>query len=302
MRPPPPIGRAYNYPLTAGISLLAIAVTLALAAHYDISPFLGDPVYLLAQPWRLLASTLPHGNLFHLGFNLYWFWVFGTFLEKHLGLARYGAILILLAAGSGAAELAVFEGGIGLSGVVYGLFGILWIMGRRDPAFADLVDSRTAGLFIAWFFLCVLLTVLNVLQIANVAHAAGLLLGLILGEFLMVPRRRTVALLALVSTLVLIILAATIARPWVNLGDGGAAFSYAGYQALRQNDFPRAVALYEQATRYRHVAPGSWFNLGIAYQNLHRYPDALAAYQHAHILEPNNPDFESAIRNLQAAP
>ena len=66
MRPPPSLTRAYQFPLTTGISLLAIAVTAAWASHYDISPLFADPLYLLSQPCRLVTSALPHGSIFHI--------------------------------------------------------------------------------------------------------------------------------------------------------------------------------------------------------------------------------------------
>jgi membrane associated rhomboid family serine protease len=65
--------------------------------------------------------------------------------------------------------------------VVYGFFGFLWVLQRRDPRFADAMDDRTAGLFVAWFFLCILLTVSQVLRVGNVAHASGAAIGALVG-------------------------------------------------------------------------------------------------------------------------
>jgi hypothetical protein len=57
-------------------------------------------------------------------------------------------LVILFAAGSSAAELAVLKNGIGLSGVGYGLFALLWILSRNDERFRNAVDSQTISLFV----------------------------------------------------------------------------------------------------------------------------------------------------------
>jgi len=46
------------------------------------------------------------------------------------------------AVGSSAAEFALFQGGIGLSGVGYGLFGLLWVLSWHASDFAGGVDSQ----------------------------------------------------------------------------------------------------------------------------------------------------------------
>jgi GlpG protein len=66
----------------------------------------------------------------------------------------------------------------GLSGVVYGLFGYLWIRGKYDPASGLQQDSTTIILSLAWFFVC--LTGM-IGPIANTAHASGLVMGMAWG-------------------------------------------------------------------------------------------------------------------------
>ena len=94
---------------------------------------------------------------------------------------RTAGLYALLATGSSLAEYDFGGQGVGLSGVGYGLFGFLRVLSRRDRHFAGSVDEQTVVLFIAWFFLCIVLTVKDVMHIANVAHAAGCLLGLLTG-------------------------------------------------------------------------------------------------------------------------
>ena len=99
--------------------------------------------------------TLSHVRIFHLAFNLYWFWTFEHARGKSLWatFARRGFFL-LLAFGSMLAEFALFRGGVGLSGVGYGLWGMLWVLERRDPRFADAVDANTSRTFCSGGFFC----------------------------------------------------------------------------------------------------------------------------------------------------
>jgi GlpG protein len=66
----------------------------------------------------------------------------------------------------------------GMSGVNYGLLGYVWMKSRFEPASGIVVHPNTVAFLLAWFF--VAMTGL-VGPIANVAHAAGLLVGLSIG-------------------------------------------------------------------------------------------------------------------------
>src|SRR4051812_17827889 len=146
MRRPPPPRPALHFPATAGTMLLALGVTAAWwFVKVDVTPLMENAQVAHGQLWRLLTSVLLHADPFHLAFNLFWFWYFGTIIESTFGSARTLGLFVLLALGSGAAEYAIYDGGIGLSGIGYGLFAMLWVLSRRDPQqrFDDVVDVRT---------------------------------------------------------------------------------------------------------------------------------------------------------------
>jgi len=131
------------------------------------------------QPWRVLTSALLHADVMHLVFNVLWLWVFGTAIEAVWGPVRTFAIFVLFAAGSTLAEYAVFTGGSVCRGR-YGLFG-LCSCSRAAIAVRRQCDRRTVNLFAGWFVLCVVLTATHVMNIGNVAHGSGALLGILLG-------------------------------------------------------------------------------------------------------------------------
>src|SRR4051812_11143898 len=63
---PPTFRELPRYPITVGLALGAIAVSLAMWSGRDMSMLTCDVRISHGQPWRLLTSTLVHANLLHL--------------------------------------------------------------------------------------------------------------------------------------------------------------------------------------------------------------------------------------------
>jgi GlpG protein len=298
--PTPPVTHFARYPVTAGVCLLATAVTVA-SMKYNIEPLVMSGPRLLSEPWRLLTSALPHGSIWHLAFNVYWTWVFGTILERRFGHLPLFAIILLLAAASAAAEFAFLEGGIGLSGVGYGLFGILWILSRRDPTFANAIDQRTITLFIAWFFLCIVMTYTNVMRIANIAHGAGALVGALVGWIYIKRKKPQLPIAALTALLALIAVAAFILRPYINFSQyAGEEYAIAGDNALTHNNPRRAIELYDHALKFRIKSARWYYNKGVALAHLDDEPRAAVCFRQAHDLDPANPTYKQAYDETEA--
>jgi membrane associated rhomboid family serine protease len=295
MYPPPSPAECPRYPITAGVAALAIVATLQSSFGKNINPvFLSSAGDCLYEPWRLLTSTLFHGDPLHLIFNLYWLWTFGTLVEDRFGHGATLGIFALFAAGSEAGELAVFHSGIGLSGVGYGLFGMLWVLSRRDPRFRDAVDRQTVQLMVGWFFLCIVLTMMDVWRIGNVAHGVGCVLGALLGWSISARnvgvRLRRGAILAAAF---LVCTASGIAVRHVSYTkELGHDLAYRGYVALEKGDDQRAVVLYEQAVAIDPHQFDWWKNLAIAYHRVGRTAEARDAFSRAAALKPEHPDPE----------
>src|SRR5882762_7986889 len=112
MRQPPKLLEFFHYPVTAGTALLAIGVTIAWMAGVDVSSLFESALIAHGEPWRLVTSIFPHVSIFHLFFNLYWLWVFGTLVEEIYGHGKTAALFFLFAVGSGALEYAFSDGGV----------------------------------------------------------------------------------------------------------------------------------------------------------------------------------------------
>jgi hypothetical protein len=48
-------------------------------------------------------------------------------------------------------QFALGDGGVGLSGVGYGLFGLLYVLSKHDDRFKECIDQRTVNLFLKGF-------------------------------------------------------------------------------------------------------------------------------------------------------
>jgi len=282
VRPPPRLIEFPKYPIAAGLSLLAIVVTGAWWAGKDISPVLATAMIRRGELWRLVTCILPHAGILHLLFNVYWVWVFGTLLEQVFGPIRTAALVLLFAVGSSALEFAFFTGGVGLSGVGYGFFGLLWVLSSRDERFFDAVDRPTIQLFVVWFFVCIVLTLANVMPVANLAHAGGAVLGILAGFAVARPDRRIPAVAGIAGFVVLSLCAATIWRPALNMSDReGYEEGRWGYEALVANRNQEAVRWFREAVVYQPRVSEYWYDLGIAYERLRDGRTAVSAFRKA---------------------
>jgi GlpG protein len=143
------------------------------------------------EVWRLATPAFMHVDPLHLVFNMIWFYLFGRQIERRLGAPRLLLLMALTAVLSNAAQgLAPTNWGpmsgthsfLGLSGVVYGLLGYVWIKSMHAPGSGLLVSGSTVGFLVVWLLLGVtgILASLG-MPIANMAHVVGLLVGLGLG-------------------------------------------------------------------------------------------------------------------------
>lgn len=292
-----------RFPVIVTIELASIIVTLWWWSGGNVDMLFMDVRAWQGQVWRLFSSVLPHVDIYHLVFNLYWLAVFGSRVEEAFGSLRTAGLLLIFAIGSTLAEYALADGGVGLSGIGYGLFGFLWVLGKRDHRFADAISSQTTQLFIGWFFLCLALTYTDVWKVANVAHAAGAGFGALAGLIMAPPQgyRRAVATVALVGSFAAVFIGGSIARPYVNFtGAAGQELAWLGYQALERGDDQTAIDDLERAVQIRDTMPDWWHNLAIAYQRQHRNRDAARAYRKAVALNPANSEARDAAEWLEA--
>jgi len=137
------------------------------------------PEIRAGEVWRLFTPIFMHFGFFHIFFNVLCLRDLGSMIE-----ARQNSwiLLLLVAVFAAASNFAQFMvGGYlfgGMSGVVYGLIGYIWIRGKYDPGSGLFIHSSTVTMALIWFLAC-LVGVMG--PIANVAHGVGLLMGVVWG-------------------------------------------------------------------------------------------------------------------------
>ena len=120
-------------------------------------------------------------HLLHIFFNVWWTSVLGTAIERQRGTWRLVVLVLVTAVVSNLTEFGYMEWFLrdahmfgGLSGVVYALFGYVWMKGENEPEQGLGIDSRNTMIMLVWLFICMTGWVGPV---ANAAHVGGLVAG-----------------------------------------------------------------------------------------------------------------------------
>lgn len=169
--------------LTMGLMILCLGVGLATRlgqqAVWTGWLLMSMEKVAAGQVWRLWTPALLHFTLWHLLFNLMWLQDLGSLLENKIGTWRFAGVVALVALVSNLVQYGAGGAGFGgMSGVVYGLFGYLWVRGKRDFHFGLHVSPMTAGLLLVFLAL----GIFGLLgPTANAAHFSGLMAGGALG-------------------------------------------------------------------------------------------------------------------------
>lgn len=190
----------------------------------------------------LLGSIFVHLDFMHLAFNLFWFWLFGSLVETYFGRAFWIYLFLCTAFVASGTELAfVGELGVGLSGVVYGLFGFLFLVRSRYPAIGRAINRTVVLWLIGSFVLCFPLTFAKVYMVANGAHTGGLLAGALVGWFW--GRSRKAALYACAGLMILSF-ASVLYAPWAPSFQAARA-----YRLLQKGNTGEALVLLDGLAR-----------------------------------------------------
>ncbi|MFJ5364789.1 rhomboid family intramembrane serine protease GlpG [Pectobacterium punjabense] len=169
-------------PLTLSVMVVTIAVfiLMQISGYESVMAWLAFPAEgQQAQLWRWFSHALLHFSLLHILFNLMWWWYLGGPVEKVLGTGKLLVITLVSALVSGWAQ-SWFSGTSfgGLSGVVYALMGYVWLRGEREPD-GYLAMPRSLMAFALLWLVAGYFDILG-MSIANAAHVAGLIVGLLM--------------------------------------------------------------------------------------------------------------------------
>lgn len=134
--------------------------------------------------WRLVTPAFLHFGWMHIVFNALWVWELGRRVEQRLGGWHLFFLFNSLAVGSNLVQYAANTQTTfgGMSGVIYGLLGYCWVWDKILPSAAYTLPRGIVGFMVGWLVFCYIgLTEIVGIYIANEAHLAGLVLGLVFG-------------------------------------------------------------------------------------------------------------------------
>jgi GlpG protein len=133
------------------------------------------------QVWRLFTPMLIHFGILHLAMNGLWYWELGRRIELRQGRWYLLGLTLLFSAVSNVIQY-LFSGPSlfgGLSGVLYGLLGHIWLFQWLAPTPVYRMPKGVLVMMLIWLLLCLsgLVSLLGFGDIANGAHVGGLLVG-----------------------------------------------------------------------------------------------------------------------------
>jgi membrane associated rhomboid family serine protease len=172
------------------MTYLIIAVTVVTSLMATSNPSLLDRLELMpmmvarGEYFRILTVALVHdpSNYLHLIFNMYALWYAGQLVERMYGSARLLFFYVLCAAAGSAATYAfgmpIFAHGVGASGAIFGLFGIVLVATRLHHAVLDAQSRAIASQVGILIVLNLFIGLSGIMRVDNFAHVGGLLGGL----------------------------------------------------------------------------------------------------------------------------
>ena len=129
--------------------------------------------------WRLWTPVFLHFDFWHILFNAWWMKDLGSLVEGREGTGKFLGFVAVAGLASNLSQFA-WAGACfgGMSGVVYALFGYVWLRGRTEPLYGTWMPPATTGLMLVWL-------VMGMMGLtgptANAAHFSGLLVGAVWG-------------------------------------------------------------------------------------------------------------------------
>ena len=189
--------------------------------------------------WLAITTNFLHISLFHVILNVVWFAYLGWKIEFEENKWRYALLIIGACLMSSFFELGFGMGsGVGLSGVVYALFGYALVKSKYSDEYNGFPNRTVVMWFIAWIPIGVLLTKLGTINISNSAHIGGLIWGSVFAcsEF----KSKTVRVVSILAVLLVF----GTSFMWNPLSISH--YTYLAYQSHIEDELESAKFYYEQ--------------------------------------------------------
>ena len=185
-----------HFKISAVVAIIIanIAMFIVQSATGGISGWFTQNLMLISsdvftRPWILVTSMFLHGSIWHLFFNVYVLFIFGSLVEQAIGTRRFIGLYFI--SGILAAFIPTYTAALGASGAVMGVVGMtIMLFPHLQVLFFFIIpmSMRTFGIVIVvieTFFM------INPFEtgIAHFAHLVGLACGLGYGNYLLKKKK-----------------------------------------------------------------------------------------------------------------
>jgi GlpG protein len=162
----------------------AIVEELSFVSWSDYQASKEDPAASLkkVELWRVITPIFLHLNMIHLAMNMFVLISFGRMVERWLGTPKYAVFVLLLAIfpnllqGLAPAWMSGNPNFGGMSGVLYGLFGYVWVRSSLNPNLGVSIPFPIVLIFVGMIVVGLSGAVPN-WPSAELCHLGGLLIG-----------------------------------------------------------------------------------------------------------------------------
>ena len=147
------------------------------------------PAKALDMPWTFVTSTFMHADLQHIVFNMVGLFIFGLFLESKVRPVTFIVIYLLAGIVGNLGYMITASDslvpGVGASGAIYGVMGVLGVIVPRASIYVMLIPIPVP-MFVAVIFYAIFefLGFFAPGNIARGAHLGGLFIGVAYGFWL----------------------------------------------------------------------------------------------------------------------
>ncbi|MCP5048286.1 MAG: rhomboid family intramembrane serine protease [bacterium] len=155
-------------------ALKGLLITNVTETGRGIAWYPGLPEIMKGEIWRLFTPMLIHFGIWHIVFNMMWLMDLGSMIENRKGTLFLAVFILVVSGISNLIQYQFFHPLFGgMSGVVYGLLGYVWMKGKYDPRSNLFLHKTTVIFMLAWLGL----GFLGFMRMANGAHLGGLVVG-----------------------------------------------------------------------------------------------------------------------------
>ncbi|MEK6949094.1 MAG: rhomboid family intramembrane serine protease [Nanoarchaeota archaeon] len=144
--------------------------------------FILDTGTVSFKPYTLITAIFLHSGIPHLFYNLFGLALFGSILEHIIGSKRFLILFFIAGLAASLVSIPFYARVLGASGAIFGILGMLGIL---RPKLTVWVYSMPMPMILALFVWAAadMLGVFVPTDTANIAHLAGLAVGIVAGLY-----------------------------------------------------------------------------------------------------------------------